>query len=115
MTHITRRLTAKNRDQLWNPTLGNRVWATFYLYITDSKLFQTKDADNLVVVLCPSGERLEQDATHDLTLERQSPEQARQRLRVARVGLGRVQPRLLPRRRRRVGRLLEVLEPPVYL
>jgi len=23
------RLTAKNRDQLWNPTLGNRVWATF--------------------------------------------------------------------------------------
>ena len=29
MTHITCRLTAKNRDQLWNPTLGNRVWATF--------------------------------------------------------------------------------------
>ena len=23
------RLTAKNWDQLWNPTLGNRVWATF--------------------------------------------------------------------------------------
>ena len=22
-------LTAKNRDQLRNPTLGNRVWATF--------------------------------------------------------------------------------------
>ena len=33
MTHVTCRLTAKNRDQLWNPTLGNRVWATFfYLY-----------------------------------------------------------------------------------
>ena len=29
MTHITCRLTAKNRDQLWNPTLGNRAWATF--------------------------------------------------------------------------------------
>ena len=29
MTRITRRLTAKNRDQLRNPTLGNRVWATF--------------------------------------------------------------------------------------
>ena len=29
MTHVTRRLTAKNRDQLRNPTLGNRVWATF--------------------------------------------------------------------------------------
>jgi len=38
MTHVTCRLTAKNgeprkrHDQLWNPTLGNRVWATF-LYI----------------------------------------------------------------------------------
>jgi len=29
MTHITCRLTAKNRDQLRNPTLGNRVWTTF--------------------------------------------------------------------------------------
>jgi len=24
------RLTAKNRDQLRNPALGNRVWATFF-------------------------------------------------------------------------------------
>jgi len=31
MTHITCRLTAKNRDRLRNPTLGNRVWATFTL------------------------------------------------------------------------------------
>jgi len=31
MTHVTCRLTAKNLDQLWNPTLGNRVWATFTL------------------------------------------------------------------------------------
>ena len=30
MTHITRRLTAKNRDQLRNPTLCNRVLATFF-------------------------------------------------------------------------------------
>ena len=29
MTHVTCRLTAKNRDQLRNPTLGNRVPATF--------------------------------------------------------------------------------------
>ena len=29
MTRVTCRLTAKNRDQLRNPTLGNRVWATF--------------------------------------------------------------------------------------
>jgi len=30
MTHVTCRLTGKNRDQLGNPTLGNRVWATFF-------------------------------------------------------------------------------------
>jgi len=29
MTHATCRLTAKNRDKLRNPTLCNRVWATF--------------------------------------------------------------------------------------
>jgi len=33
MTHVTCRLTAKNRDQLRNSTLGNGVWATF-LHIT---------------------------------------------------------------------------------
>ena len=32
MTHVTCRLTAKNWDQLQNPTLGNRVWATFTFY-----------------------------------------------------------------------------------
>jgi len=26
-------LTAKNRDQLRNPTLGNRVWAAFTFYL----------------------------------------------------------------------------------
>jgi len=31
MIHITCRLTAKNRDQLRNPMLGNRVWAIFYV------------------------------------------------------------------------------------
>ena len=30
MIHVTCRLTAKNRDQLRNITLGNRVWATFF-------------------------------------------------------------------------------------
>jgi len=29
MTHVTCRLTAENRNQLRNPTLGNRVWVTF--------------------------------------------------------------------------------------
>ena len=33
MTHVTCRLTAKNRDQLQNhPTLSNRVWATFTFF-----------------------------------------------------------------------------------
>ena len=30
---VTCRLTAKNRDQLRNPTLGNRVWARFTFFI----------------------------------------------------------------------------------
>jgi len=33
MTHVTCRLTAKNLDQLWNSTLGDRVWASFTLFI----------------------------------------------------------------------------------
>ena len=33
MTHVTCRLTAKNRDQLRNFTLGNRVWASFLFYV----------------------------------------------------------------------------------
>ena len=32
MTHVTCRLTAKNWDQLRNPILGNRVWATFTFF-----------------------------------------------------------------------------------
>ena len=32
MTHVTCRLTAKNRDQLRNPTLGNWVWATLTFF-----------------------------------------------------------------------------------
>ena len=32
MTHVTCRLTSKNSDQLRNPTLGNRVWATFTFF-----------------------------------------------------------------------------------
>jgi len=34
MTHVTCRLTAKNRDQLRNPTISSRVWATFTFYFT---------------------------------------------------------------------------------
>jgi len=37
MTYVTGRLTAKNRDQFRNPTLGNRVWATFTLLVVAVK------------------------------------------------------------------------------
>jgi len=52
MTHVTSRLIAKNRDQLWNPTLGNRVWATF----TFTFSFNTAQALRLAGenVLCTS-------------------------------------------------------------
>ena len=33
MTHVTCRLTAKNRDDPRNTMLGNRVWATFTFFI----------------------------------------------------------------------------------
>ena len=42
MTYVTGRLTAKNRDQLRNPTLGNRVslWATFFKLNSNSEHVQ---------------------------------------------------------------------------
>jgi len=40
MTHVTCRLTAKNRDQLRNPTLGNRVRATFTFFTLPDKNWQ---------------------------------------------------------------------------
>ena len=44
MTHVTWRLTAKNRDKLRNPTLSNRVWATFTFYCKKAR--QYLDANN---------------------------------------------------------------------
>ena len=41
MTHITCGLTAKNRDQLQNPTLGDRVWAAFsFMHICIDTIIQ---------------------------------------------------------------------------
>jgi len=34
MTDVTRRLTAMYRDHLRNPTLGNRLWATFFTRVS---------------------------------------------------------------------------------
>jgi len=43
MTHVICRLAAKNRDQLQNPTLGNRVWATFTFFnLRTKKPFKTR-------------------------------------------------------------------------
>jgi len=39
MTYITCRLTAKNRDQLRNRTLGNRVWANFTTFTLNVHYF----------------------------------------------------------------------------
>ena len=44
MTHVTCRLTAKNRDQLRNPTLGNRVWAAvFRVFVSTSVCIHTQE------------------------------------------------------------------------
>ena len=45
MTYVTCRLTAKNRDQLWNPTLGNRVWATFSTFLAVTRWSHTGEAE----------------------------------------------------------------------
>ena len=67
MTHITCRLTAKNRDQLWNPMLGNRVWATFTFLINlqfcNSQLYFRTRPPNLC-----SHRRCERDFILILTL-----------------------------------------------
>ena len=50
MTHVTCRLTAKNRDQLWNPTLGNRVWATFTFFtVVASHCYDDSDGDDVLM------------------------------------------------------------------
>jgi len=41
MTHVTCRLTAENRDQLQNPTLGNRVYTTFTFYLHAHRVYVT--------------------------------------------------------------------------
>jgi len=44
MTHVTCTVTAKNRDQLGNPTLGNRVLATVFLPFTNTVWDRSKKA-----------------------------------------------------------------------
>ena len=51
MIRVTGRLTAKNRDQLRNSTLGNRVWATFTFYTCNTGVSKvaTNYSDNRLV------------------------------------------------------------------
>ena len=56
MTHVTCRLTARNRDQLRNPTLGNRVWATFTFLV---HVIWTKPVE-----LCRWSRRVEGERLH---------------------------------------------------
>ena len=51
MTHVTCRLTAKNRDQLRNPTLGNRVRATFTFYLLQRNDFRYVTDKTFMVIL----------------------------------------------------------------
>ena len=53
MTHVTCRLTAKNQDQLRNPTLGNRVWATFNFFTSYAHryIFAEKSQSNIITFL----------------------------------------------------------------
>ena len=53
MTHVTSRLTAKNRDQLRNPTLGNRAWATFTFLVFSPG--PQSEAHSWLATSCPGG------------------------------------------------------------
>ena len=52
MTHATCRLTAKNRDQLRNPTRSSQVWAafTFYIVVELQTVTTFTDDDTSVVI-----------------------------------------------------------------
>ena len=59
MTHVTCRLTAKDLDQLWDPTLGNRVWATSSFLMEVLHFTNAAACDTLLSTLfASSGERL---------------------------------------------------------
>ena len=51
MIHVTCRLTAKNRDHLRNPTLGNRVWASEMAYTVSSGALNSTPTNQLPFLL----------------------------------------------------------------
>ena len=58
MIHVTCRLTAKNRDQLRNPTPGNRVWATFTFIAALGPISRRKDRPIMKMKLLRARENL---------------------------------------------------------
>ena len=72
MTHVTSRLTAKIRDQLRNPTLGNRVWATFFT-ITCTATHRATQQLSLATTIS----RIAQHICMNGTLRRDFPDVAR--------------------------------------
>jgi len=57
MTHVTCRLTAKNRVQLQNTTLGNRVWATFtVLHKPNPELTNFQNSRPAPLTACHNGD-----------------------------------------------------------
>jgi len=63
MTHLICRLTAKSWDQLRNPTLGSRVWATFTFSARYAYIFRVTEVTWVwlyvcVAVECSAGRRL---------------------------------------------------------
>jgi len=63
MTHVTCRLTATNRDQLRNSTLGDRVWTTFTFLSRTLTFNRTRPRPTFHtgVGLCASQERTRVD------------------------------------------------------
>ena len=60
MTYVTCRLTAKNRDQLRNRTLGNRVWATFTFFTTNRMAWPVCVSAGVLVTIVNSAQTAEQ-------------------------------------------------------
>ena len=58
MNHVTCRLTAKNRDQLRNATLGNRVWASFYESMAGEKAGMSPGNSVIIMTCVPVAMRL---------------------------------------------------------
>ena len=99
MTHVTCRLTAKNREQLRNPTLGNRVWATStFLLFSQSLNINCVQHDTIRDAILTCAQKLTQVSLTDTlrSISRQSGksvESVRKKYREKSTSNGRWKPR----------------------